>query len=80
MVVMPGILVAAVYHNIEGGIPIALSVILGTLVGFAILMFFVLKGKPQAGLPCLCGGAVAGYIISSLVMYGTLAGLTLPTF
>jgi len=75
-VVMPGILVAAVYNTIDGGLLIALSVILGTLVGFSILMIFVLKGKPQAGLPCLCGGAIAGYIISSLVLFGELKGLT----
>ena len=76
-VVMPGILVASVY-NVENGLPIALSVIVGTLVGFAILMTFVLKGKPQAGLPCLCSGAILGYVISSLVISGTLVGLTLP--
>ena len=75
-VVMPGILVAAVYHNIVNGFPIALSVILGTLVGFVILMIFVMKGKPQAGLPCLCGGAILGYIVSSYVLYGELVGLS----
>jgi presenilin-like A22 family membrane protease len=75
-VVMPGILVATVYNNIEGGLPIALSIIIGTLVGFAFLMTFVMKGKPQAGLPLLCGGAIAGYLISSLVLFGELRGLT----
>jgi len=76
-VVMPGILVASVYH-VENGFPIALSVIAGTLFGFAVLMIFVLKGKPQAGLPCLCGGAILGYVISSLILHGTLVGLTMP--
>lgn len=77
-VVMPGILVAAIYHNpdISNSLPIALSVILGTLVGFVILMTFVVKGKPQAGLPCLCGGAILGYIVSSYVLYGELVGLS----
>jgi len=81
-IVMPGILVAAIYNNKElinsvfGSLPIALSTIIGTLVGFAILMIFVMKGKPQAGLPLLCGGAIAGYIISSLVLFGELKGLT----
>jgi presenilin-like A22 family membrane protease len=75
-IVMPGILVTAVYNNIDGGLPIALSIIVGTLVGFAFLMTFVMKGKPQAGLPLLCGGAIAGYLISSLVFFGELRGLT----
>jgi presenilin-like A22 family membrane protease len=77
---MPGILVAASFRFIENGLPIALSVMIGTLVGFVILMTFVIKGKPQAGLPCLAGGAIAGYIISSLILFGELAGLSLPTF
>ena len=64
--------------HIPNGFPIAMSVLVGTLVGFAILMTFVIKGKPQAGLPLLCGGAIAGYVISSYLLFGTLIGLTLP--
>jgi presenilin-like A22 family membrane protease len=74
-VVMPGILVAAVYTNVPNGLWVALSVIAGTLAGFAVLMTFVMKGKPQAGLPLLCSGAILGYAISSLALFGTLAGL-----
>jgi presenilin-like A22 family membrane protease len=76
-VVMPGILVATVYTTIPNGLPVALSVLVGTLVGFVALMTFVLKGKPQAGLPLLCGGAILGYFISSYVFFGTLVGLSL---
>jgi len=76
-IVMPGILVIALYHNISNGLPIALATIAGTLVGFSILMIFVMKGKPQAGLPSLCGGAIAGYLISSYLLYGKLVGFTL---
>jgi presenilin-like A22 family membrane protease len=76
-IVMPGILVVATFHSPEGGLPIALSVMAGTLIGFLILMTFVMKGKPQAGLPCLCGGAILGYLISSYVFYGKLIGLSL---
>lgn len=79
-IVIPGILVAASFRFIENGLLIALSVMIGTLVGFVILMTFVIKGKPQAGLPCLGGGAIAGYLISSYLLYGELVGLTLPTF
>jgi presenilin-like A22 family membrane protease len=79
-IVMPGILAAASFRFIENGLPIAISVMIGTLVGCAILMIFVIKGKPQAGLPCLCGGAIAGYIISSFLLYGKLVGITMPSF
>ena len=74
-IVMPGILVVAIYNNVSGSLPISISTIIGTLIGFAILMIFVLRGKPQAGLPLLCGGAIAGYIISSLIFFGELKGL-----
>jgi len=74
-VVMPGILVAAVYANVPNGLWVALSVIIGTLVGFAVLMTFVIKGKPQAGLPLLCSGAILGYAVSSFALFGTLVGL-----
>jgi presenilin-like A22 family membrane protease len=77
-VVIPGILAAAAFHTIPNhGLAIGLSVIAGTLVGFALLMAFVLKGKPQAGLPFLCPGAILGYLISSLALTGGLAGVTL---
>lgn len=77
-IVMPGILVAAVYYSVADSLPIVISTIIGTLVGFSVLMIFVMRGKPQAGLPLLCGGAIAGYVISSLVLFGELKGLTLP--
>ncbi len=76
-IVMPGILVAATYNSIPNGLPVSIGVIIGTLVGFAFLMHFVLKGKPQAGLPLLCSGAIIGYIISSLVFFGELKGLVI---
>jgi presenilin-like A22 family membrane protease len=74
-VVMPGILVATVYTGDPSWLPIALSVLVGTLVGFSVLMMFVIKGKPQAGLPLLCSGAILGYLISSYIFFGTFVGL-----
>jgi len=76
-VVIPGILAAAAYHSVPDGLGIALSVVAGTLVGFAALMLLVLKGKPQAGLPFLCPGAIIGYLISSFLLTGGFAGLSL---
>jgi presenilin-like A22 family membrane protease len=78
-IVMPGILVVASFYNIaDNGLLIALSVMIGTLIGFAVLMSVVIKGKPQAGLPYLCSGAILGYVISSYLLSGGLAGLILP--
>ena len=78
-IVMPGILVVSAFQNIaDNGLFVALSVMLGTLIGFAVLMSVVIKGKPQAGLPYLCSGAILGYMVSSFILFGELAGLTLP--
>lgn len=78
-IVMPGILVVSAFQNIpDNGLLVALSVMIGTLIGFAVLMTVVIKGKPQAGLPYLCSGAILGYVVSSLLLFGELAGLVLP--
>ena len=77
--VMPGILVASTFSNIStNGFLIAFSVMLGTLFGFSILAIFLLRGKPQPGLPYLCSGAILGYIVSSYLLFGGLIGLTIP--
>ncbi len=76
-IVIPGLLAAAAFNSVPVyGLEVGLSVVAGTLVGFAALMVFVLKGKPQAGLPFLCPGAILGYVVSSLLLTGGLAGLT----
>ena len=78
-IIMPGVLVASTFHNItSNGILIALSVMLGTLLGFAVLMAVAIRGKPQAGLPYLCSGAILGYIVSSYILFGELVGLIFP--
>jgi len=78
-IVMPGILAAAAFHTLPShGFTVALSVIAGTLVGFALLMVFVLKGKPQAGLPFLCPGAILGYLVSTYLLFGGIVGISLP--
>jgi presenilin-like A22 family membrane protease len=77
-VVMPGILVTSAFYNItSGGLIVALSVMLGVLAGFGVLVAFLVKGKPQAGLPFLCTGAILGYLISSYLLFGQLVGLSL---
>ena len=44
----------------------ALGAALGTIVGFAALMWVVAKGNPQAGLPFLNTGAILGYVAGCL--------------
>ena len=46
----------------------ALGAAAGTIVGYAALMWFVLKGKPQAGLPFLNSGAIGGFLIASYIV------------
>jgi presenilin-like A22 family membrane protease len=46
----------------------AIGVIIGTLVSYAVLMYFVMKGKPQAGLPFLCTGAIIGFLLGCLAI------------
>ena len=78
-IIMPGVLVASTFHNTtSNGLLIALSVMLGTLLGFTVLMAVAMRGKPQAGLPYLCSGAILGYIVSSYVLFGELVGLIFP--
>ncbi|MCJ7631498.1 presenilin family intramembrane aspartyl protease, partial [Candidatus Bathyarchaeota archaeon] len=62
--VFPSILVTSSFYFLaDGGLLIALSVLLGTLLGFSLLMVFVAKGKPQAGLPFLNSGAILAFFI-----------------
>jgi len=70
-VVFPGILSVAAFHSLAtGSFIMALAVLAGTLVGFAVLIGYVVKGNPQAGLPLLCSGAIAGYLITGFLLFG----------
>jgi presenilin-like A22 family membrane protease len=78
-IVMPGVLVASTFSNIStNGFLIAFSVMLGTLFGFSVLTIFLLRGRPQPGLPYLCSGAILGYMVSSYLLFRGLIGLTIP--
>ncbi|WP_411963020.1 presenilin family intramembrane aspartyl protease PSH [Haloferax sp. YSMS24] len=44
----------------------ALLAMVGTFVGFAALMWAVMKGRAHAGLPLLNGGAIGGYVLGSV--------------
>jgi len=71
--VFPGILVVSAFYNLaSSGLIVAECVLLGTLLGLVPLSASMARGKPQAGLPYLCGGAVLGYLISSYFLFGHL--------
>ncbi|HQD25529.1 MAG: hypothetical protein GX186_07765 [Methanoculleus thermophilus] len=76
--IMPSILVAS-SHTFAGAPPVlwilsapTIGAMAGSLAGLAVLLFFVNKGKPQAGLPPLNGGAIAGFLIGA-VLAGSLS-------
>ena len=81
-VIIPGILVVSAFvslsdqsafvFGIAGNLIVALVTLAGTVVGFALLMRFVMKGNPQAGLPLLNSGAILGYLSSYLMVFGDL--------
>ncbi len=82
-VIIPGILVvssfvsladrAASFFGVAGNVIVALITIAGTLVGFTLLMRFVMRGNPQAGLPLLNSGAILGYVVAYLLVYRDFA-------
>lgn len=86
-IIIPGVLVGAAFNflpdtetiGVPGNLLVAFGAMVGALVGFALLMRFVLKGNPQAGLPLLNGGTIAGYVISYLLVFGDISlGMTFP--
>lgn len=86
-VVIPGTLVVSAFVwlperatalGIGTNLVAALGTMAGSLVGYAILMRQVAKGNPQAGLPLLNGGALAGYVLTFVLLFHNLT-LGLPT-
>lgn len=51
---------------------VALGTMAGSFIGCLVLMRMVMKGRPQAGLPLLNGGAILGYIITYLIVFRDL--------
>jgi presenilin-like A22 family membrane protease len=66
--IMPSILVVSANVFLKGwrlggmiNLP-ALGAIVGSLAGLVVLLYFVMSGKPQAGLPPLNGGTILGFL------------------
>jgi presenilin-like A22 family membrane protease len=49
---------------------VALGTTVGIFAGYALLMYFVFSGRPQAGLPSLNGGALVGFLLTAVPLYG----------
>ena len=85
-VVIPGTLVVSAFvwlptapHFLGVGANLwaAMGALVGSLVGYGVLMRIVLRGNPQAGLPLLNGGALAGYAVVYVLLFHSLTlGLT----
>ncbi len=86
-IIIPGTLAISAFHFLSpftsgagytSNLIVAIGVLIGTLVGFAALMRYVVKGNPQAGLPLLNSGAISGYFITYWLVYQDLSfGLSL---
>lgn len=74
--IIPGVLVVSAFAYTES-LAVAIGTLLGVLVGFTVLMRFVMSGRPQAGLPLLNAGAILGYIVAYVVVFRDLGFLLL---
>jgi presenilin-like A22 family membrane protease len=69
--IMPTILVVSSYVFISTPLePLSvlptITAMAGSLAGLSVLLWYVVKGKPQAGLPTLNGGAILGFLMGCL--------------
>lgn len=50
-------------------IGVAICTLIGAMVGYGILMRYVMKGRPQAGLPLLNSGAIVGFALGYFLIF-----------
>jgi len=48
---------------------VAICTLVGAMVGYGVLMRYVLKGRPQAGLPLLNSGAILGFAVGYFLIF-----------
>ncbi|QSZ66592.1 hypothetical protein RJ40_03305 [Methanofollis aquaemaris] len=71
--IMPSILVVSAQVFLSEVTVLGLSVpalgaMVGSVAGMAVLLHFVLSGRPQAGLPPLNGGTVLGFLLGCVLV------------
>lgn len=76
-IVVPSVLLVVAYSQLNNPIA-AVGALVGTFIGFLVLMGFVLKGKAHAGLPTLNGGAIGGFFIGFALSGAAWAQLNIP--
>jgi presenilin-like A22 family membrane protease len=89
-IIIPGTLVisaftflgsSTTYFGIGANLLVALCTLVGVLIGYTVLMRFVLKGNPQAGLPLLNSGAIFGYVLGYIIFVRDFTlGFEIPTW
>ena len=72
-VIFPGMLVLSAMQWLDPSVAfqVAMSTLVGGLLGYLALMTYVARGKAQAGLPLLNGGAILGYLIGGMLFLGS---------
>jgi len=71
-IIFPGMLVlsAIQWLDAEAAFEVAMFTLVGALLGYLALMTYVARGKAQAGLPLLNGGAILGFFLGGLLFLG----------
>ena len=71
-IIFPGMLVLSAMQWLDpsAAFEVAMFTLAGALLGYLALMTFVARGKAQAGLPLLNGGAILGFFIGGLLFLG----------
>ena len=71
-IIFPGMLVLSAMQWLDpsAAFEVAMFTLVGALLGYLALMTFVARGKAQAGLPLLNGGAILGFFIGGLLFLG----------
>ena len=70
---------AAFVLGLSAPLLVAAGSIIGAVCGMLVLMRFVMKGNPQAGLPFLNSGAILGYLLTYILVYNNYTfGMVFP--